>query len=145
MAIEKPSSSAALGATLRGEKMGLTGTDFFIKYHEGGIAFGSPLHESTGDGDGGLAQFENNGILYGDFNFRGAMISSQALGLANIVDPEKNPCSLIIFLGGTRKLSITAKIERIAVQKSERGPWVGVSISGKGHNTTPANIESAAS
>ncbi len=140
---EKPSSGMHEGTIIQGGHLGVAGNRFYIKYQDGDLDFYSPTSESTGDGDAAKPQFENNGMLYGNLSFRGAMIASQAVGLANLTDKTKNPVTLTLLLGGTRKLDLKMVLDRISIRHSLKGPWVGVAISGHMHDTAPADLEKA--
>ena len=139
--LEKPRSNS--GATLGGSKIGASGTDFFIKVHDGDFDFSTRVEDVTGDTDTS-PEFENNGLLYGAFSLRGFMVASQAVGIASLIDATKNPVVAMTFdFGGTRMLTQTVMVRQIRIRQRYDGAYVGVSISGVTTDTNPT--EGAAS
>lgn len=120
--------SAAPGAIFRGGAVGTTGTSFYIKVQTAIFDFFSPDEDTTGDGDSAPV-FENNGYLYGTHVARGAMISSQALGIGNLISTAANPVVDMTFdLGGTRRLTQTILIRRFRVNWRRTSSFVGVAM-----------------
>jgi hypothetical protein len=135
---ERPSgATGAIITTLVGS--GDSGTpDYYIRTIDGTFDYGSPDREITGDGDY-MPKFTNNGMLYADWKLNGAMVASQAIGLANIVDSNDNPTTGILYwkVGGTRKLGGRYLIRRIRGAWKRAGWWVGISILLRAsHNTS---------
>lgn len=137
--LEKPGT---VSAHMGGTEFTDTGTNFYIKAWEGQYRFLSPLSDTTGDSDS-YPHFENNGLLYGMIAVRGAMIASQAVGLNNLLDTNKNPVSMELDLGPNRKLVFTAMIERFDYNWNRKAAYVGVSATMKMSDTNPANLEQA--
>ena len=137
--LEKP---GVVSNHLGGSKVGLTGTSFFIKVLESNIDVSSPDSDVTGDGDS-YPTFENNEMLYADIALRGAMIASQAIGLANIVDTTKNPPDLTLDLGANRRLAITALVRAIRINWNRKAAFVGVAMVLRATGTNPSNLEAA--
>lgn len=112
---------------------GDTGTpDFFVKVIKSRFRHWNPLTDFTGDGDSEVT-FIDQKMLHTVFNVTGAMIASQAMGIANLVDSNKNPVAGVVFeIGGTRLITMTAYIEEIDWVWDKRSAFVGVAMRGKG-------------
>ena len=112
---------------------------------DGDFEFYSPLMDTTGDSDA-IPIWENNGLLYGRFNLRGAMVSGTALKLKNLVTESTNPVTDFVFIfhgtSGTgssdRNLTATIIVERIRIRWTKRSQIVGVSLLGKMTNADVA-------
>jgi hypothetical protein len=133
--LEKP--SAGVGAVIA-SVISTSGTaDFYIKTIDADFDWFSPDVEVTGDGDY-QPKFENNGMLYGDHRLTGAMVTSKAIGMANIITSANNPTTGIItfVLGGTRKLQTRVLIRRIRLAWKRAGWFVGVSMVLRSSNNT---------
>lgn len=140
--LEKP--SARTGAIIGGAKLGTTGTDFYFKVMGANSQSGSPGEDVTGDGDT-YPRFENNGYLYESGTMTGAMIASQALGLANLINTAKNPVAITFDFGGTRRDTKTVLIEWMGRTWRRNKHFVGVSLRYRMTDTNPASIEGAVS
>lgn len=115
--------------------LGDAGSDFAIHVMDGDFEFFSPLLETTGDSDT-TPIFENNGLVYGRFNLRGAMVSDTALVLNNLVTESTNPVTDFVFtFHSGRVLTVTIIIERIRIRWSKRAQIVGVALLGRMTNT----------
>ena len=129
VALEKPGSGIA--SVLGGGKIGTSGTDFYIKVLRAQFRQYSPTVETTGDGDG-APTWENNALRYTHVSLIGAMIASQAIGLANLTDTTKNPSPALTFdFGGTRRLTLKLQIAEINIDYAARAEFVGLSMSGQ--------------
>jgi hypothetical protein len=130
--LEKP--SLATGDILQGGAIGTTGTDFFIKAARWKFANKTIVREVTGDGDD-KPKFEHNNLLYTEFIIDGFMVGDQALGLANLVDSDKNPVtSLVVNLGPNRSLTLTPILESMTVEATRIGVFNRVVLVGKQDN-----------
>lgn len=119
--------------------LGDAGGDFAIHVMDGDFEFYSPLMDSTGDSDA-TPIFENNRLVYGRFNLRGAMVSGTALILANLTDTTKNPVDDFVFtFHSGRVLTVTIIIERIRIRWTKRAALVGVSLLGRMTDTAAAS------
>ena len=129
-----------------GGALGDAGSDFAIHVMDGDFEFFSPLMETTGDSDS-TPIFENNGLVYGRFNLRGAMVSDTALKLNNLVVESTNPVTDFTFIfhgtsgsgGSDRNLTVTIIIERIRIRWSKRAQIVGLALTGRMTNTAAAS------
>lgn len=123
MAEERPTGATTI---LGGDKIGPTGTLFFIKVVTGDFDFWTKVEESSGDGDP-APTFEHNSWLYSQHVLQGWMIASKALGLATMI-AAANPVAMTFQWGGTRKLTATVMVERLRVNWHRTGVFVGVSM-----------------
>lgn len=134
--LEKPAKG--VGAIISTEISATAGAsvDFLIKVLDADFDYFSPDVEVTGDGDYTPA-FENNGLLYGDHRLHGAMVTSQAIGISNIVSAVNPTTGEITFvLGATRKTMGKVLIRRIRLAWKRAGYFVGVSMLLRNTNNT---------
>ena len=111
--------------------VGTAGTVFKIKVFSAMMGFNSPVVETTGDGDA-TPMFENNQLLYGTIRLRGAMIATDAIGLANIhgTTNDAGGAGLAITMNLGTGESITHRIilEEINLAWKMNAQYVGVSM-----------------
>lgn len=135
MALEKPSGS--LAGVITGGLVGDTGTAFYFKVMEDNSDFWSPEEDVTGDGDT-AATYENNELLYGRFVMHGAMIGSEAAGIANLkTNSSTNTISMIFHYGGSVLVTRTVLVTRIRYRWRPTSAFVAVSIIGRDSTVEP--------
>ena len=102
--------------------------------------YNNVLVETTGDGDL-LPFFEHSGHLYMKFLLQGWMLSGQTIGIIQLAS-SNNPTAQVQFaLAASRSLKFKAILETIAVEWDRVAPFIGVSLSGRMHDTTVSTIE----
>ena len=136
MAVVK-AKPGAVADSLTGTGINDTGAAFNVHVIDGDFDFWSPLMETTGDGDADPV-FENNEMLYGSFNLRGAMVGGDALNLSNLTNTSNNPVLMLFTFSGAagtagvdRFLTLRAIVERIRIRWRKNAQIVGVSLLGR--------------
>lgn len=136
MALEKP--ALVPSGSITDVDIGVSGGKFYIKIIDGDYLHGSPTVETTGDGDTAPVH-ENTGELYGTYVLNGAMVATDAIGLANIVNTTNNPTAdVTINLGSTRQIIAPMLIESIRLRYQRTGVFVGIRIRMKASGTAPS-------
>lgn len=114
---------------------------FYMKIKRAAIRQGSPQHDVTGDGDS-QPEHETNLLLYGQIQLSGWMLAGRALGVANIIDPAKNPITIRLMASSVRFFDGTWLLTFFDVSWERDGPFVAVQVSGTQTATTASGIES---
>jgi hypothetical protein len=114
---------------------------FYMKIKRASLRLGSPDHDVTGDGDA-TPQFENNLLSYGQLRLSGWMLAGRAIGVANIIDPTKNPITIRLMASSSLFFDGTYLITFFDIGWERDGPFVAVQLSATQTATTPSGIES---
>ena len=120
--------------------LGTGGSAFNFAVIDGDFDFWSPLMETTSDNDS-VPIWENNRLLYGRFNLRGAMVGGSALTLSNLnkLDPQITDFVFTFFSG--RVLTVTIIVERIRIRWRKNAEIVGVALLGRTTDTGPDSAD----
>lgn len=112
-----------------GSSLGTGGSDYYIKVTDYNVDSWSEIADLTGDRDNGVCIVPSL-YLYCRVQLQGAMVATQALGLASAIDSAKNPTSaeVTLSLGESESLKGLFVIERFRHQFRRGSPFIGVAI-----------------
>ena len=102
--------------------------DFSIKTFNYNASWYSPTEETTGDGDTGPC-YQNSGFQYGTLVVNGAMVTTQAESVENMMDSTRNPTARMrVYQGSGTYVEHKWIIERFEVAWRLTAATVGVRI-----------------
>jgi hypothetical protein len=129
IALERPGGRT--GQVITGAMIGTdAGDKFTMKVFEGTHSFSVPTADVTGDGDNATCIL-HNGLKVGRFNFVGAMVASEAVGVDNLGSTTANTATVMVFyLGGNQALTYKVIVSDIVIRSQRRGVFVGVALRG---------------
>lgn len=118
-----------------GTKIGASGTIFYIHVWDIEHDYWSPVQETSGDGDANPV-IQNNLKVYGRILLHGAMVASQALGLAKLVDTNNGSIQgngvaiegVVLRHDSGREITVNMVVERIRVRHRKNSAYNAVSM-----------------